>query len=316
MYQRRVFYRMKKYMDRGFLFKDRNLNLNDGAAVNLASCNENEFLWFLMESEERDSRALSRLKTLGTDFMLHILTFLPRRLTLSRSSSSDKQSFSATIPHNATHPVIIDTRIAQLMMVVCKEEAILEKCFNLSSIDSSRLRFTPAIFFYEPSLYRCIYANQMIISLLNDPGRTHSSTFPTSPISIVSHLINESPDQLQQQRKLLARIHDEETFYRIITRAVDDSEDFENQHYLMKTMLEDALKERNSFCTYREKTFQLWNLIGPVRDLANFVIFDTFLNRIYIASITKHINCYCAKYEEGKVHEVYNKFYGFDCEKA
>ena len=283
--QVRFSHRIGKYMSRGYMIQ-----------VSSSYFTINKDLWNLVLRPPVSKNAWKlQLSGLVKDIKQYILTFLPARLYKQWTPGYSSRYYVRNKLEEKIyfyHPVLIDTRIARIMADTLVSSGILDTIFG-SDVDKACMKLLPVIF--HPSLK-------------NGHGA------PARPNVLV--LAYSAKPKIPWRRKVYARVHDEETFFVILRKALDDFREWPDQHCLLLMMLAEAEKERQLHSFQRQKTFELWNLIGPVKDLSNFVIYDTFLMKTYIVSISNNLNYYCGKSEEVEVHTCYGGHYGFDCEET
>jgi len=274
----RSVFRISKYSFRGFEMK-----FEKPSSSNLVRCP------IRIEDVENHFRALQTDKRF-------LKSFLPQSLFSKWSLTNPGQPTLRSLIRdkrtpNHDHPVIIDNRILRLMIEVFFSGNIVKH-----SILDQFLRAKENVDFVH--------------AIQDSPSKKATSNKPM-PHMFVATLRKCHPCL---DLRVFFRINDENTFYVILKNALDDFWPNRDQYEYLRRLYNEAEKERSYLSSHRPNTFTLWNIIGPVRDLANYVIFDSWLSKIYIVSVSPYSNNYCGKREEYEVHKMYCGFYGFDCQ--
>jgi hypothetical protein len=258
------------------------------------------WLWMYGEVHRWESMDKIRLLDKVKDFSIlkYLYTFFPQNFQVSLSNEFVKQiheeeggegqsEFTVEEKHFYTlalHPMIIDNRIFRLVTT-----PILHTFRKQLKIpEESCIRFIPSIF---------------------HPKYSHMN---------LPHIICCQYTLEGREKKIFLRVHEEDTFYGMIKTEINEfgTEDSGGgsmiQYNLLKKMFEIAELERSRFCNYREHLFSLWNLLGPIKDILNYIVHDQILKKVYIVSVSAHINVYCGKNEETIYHSLKRGFLGFD----
>jgi len=285
VHQMRVLHRTTKYKKRGYtILVEKNV------------CRNANWAWIINEIDMLDSKNKIKISENIKDPSIrkYLYSFFPRSLQLNLSKNVVKEIHRNKCPNEigssehcieeeafyrlALHPMIIDNRIFRLAISGFEQYRT-----KLRIPEDSPLTYLPLIFLPQPNHMK------------------------------LPHVIYCTLKKNGKERKYFLRVHDENTFYSIMKNAVEDFWSNDKQYNLLKKMLKIARKERNHFSSSRENTFALWSILGPVKDMLNYVIYDTILRKVYIVSVSSFINCYCAKSEEHELHKLKNGFHGFDC---